>query len=271
MQIRTPSATSIQTDELSDVPAAERSRSRRVLLTGALGALGGWLAGAVGQPRRARAAAGDPLILGQSNFAGGSPTRLFATSAGGAFWMTQNGSGSGVRGESTSGTGGVFQTHHPDRHGILVQQDAAGPGGGTALRAESTRTGISVTAGLAGVDATGAEGVRGTSELGAGVHGISTASTGTWGQSTSGTGAFGFSDSGIGVLGGSNSNYGGWFEGPLATTRHLDIQEHPDPGAPPSSGIQFHARLFVRDNGSGKSQLCVRFQTGAIQVIATEP
>jgi hypothetical protein len=31
------------------------------------------------------------------------------------------------------------------------------------------------------------------------------------------------------------------------------------------------ARLFTRDNGSGKTQLCVRFATGAAIVIATEP
>lgn len=30
-------------------------------------------------------------------------------------------------------------------------------------------------------------------------------------------------------------------------------------------------RLYVRDNGSGKTQLCVRFNTGAVQVLATEP
>ena len=29
--------------------------------------------------------------------------------------------------------------------------------------------------------------------------------------------------------------------------------------------------LFVKDNGAGKSQLCVRFASGATQVIATEP
>ena len=31
------------------------------------------------------------------------------------------------------------------------------------------------------------------------------------------------------------------------------------------------ARLFTRDNGSGKTQLVVRFHTGAVVVIATEP
>jgi len=39
----------------------------------------------------------------------------------------------------------------------------------------------------------------------------------------------------------------------------------------PTAGVTNTGRLFLRDNGSGKSQLCVRFNTGAIQVIATEP
>ncbi len=39
---------------------------------------------------------------------------------------------------------------------------------------------------------------------------------------------------------------------------------------PPAPGANI-GRLYVRDNGSGKSQLVVRFPTGAIQVIATEP
>jgi len=29
--------------------------------------------------------------------------------------------------------------------------------------------------------------------------------------------------------------------------------------------------VFYKDNGSGKTQLCVRFNTGAVQVIATQP
>src|SRR5690348_7199975 len=31
------------------------------------------------------------------------------------------------------------------------------------------------------------------------------------------------------------------------------------------------AVVYTRDNGSGKTQLCVRFHTGAVQVLATEP
>ena len=40
-----------------------------------------------------------------------------------------------------------------------------------------------------------------------------------------------------------------------------------DPVAP----VANTGRLYTRDNGSGKTQLVVRFPTGAIQVIATEP
>lgn len=39
----------------------------------------------------------------------------------------------------------------------------------------------------------------------------------------------------------------------------------------PAAGAANTARLFARDNGSGKTQLCVRFNSGAIQVLATEP
>lgn len=38
--------------------------------------------------------------------------------------------------------------------------------------------------------------------------------------------------------------------------------------AAPSDG---QAVLYVKDNGAGKEQLCVRFATGAVQVLATEP
>lgn len=40
-----------------------------------------------------------------------------------------------------------------------------------------------------------------------------------------------------------------------------------DPAAPGAN----KARWFVRDNGAGKGELCVRFPSGAVQVIASEP
>lgn len=48
---------------------------------------------------------------------------------------------------------------------------------------------------------------------------------------------------------------------------YLSFAERGDPSAP-SSNIGL---LYARDNGAGKTQLCVRFPTGAVQVLATEP
>lgn len=48
----------------------------------------------------------------------------------------------------------------------------------------------------------------------------------------------------------------------------LEFEERPsDIGAP---GVN-RGRLFARDNGSGKTQICARFNTGAVVVIATQP
>jgi hypothetical protein len=43
--------------------------------------------------------------------------------------------------------------------------------------------------------------------------------------------------------------------------------EQDEPTAPGPRTLHF----FARDNGVGKTQLCVKFHTGAAQVIATEP
>jgi hypothetical protein len=48
---------------------------------------------------------------------------------------------------------------------------------------------------------------------------------------------------------------------------YFQFSEHSDPAAPSAN----MARLYVRDNGAGKTQLVIRFPTGAIQIIATEP
>lgn len=42
-------------------------------------------------------------------------------------------------------------------------------------------------------------------------------------------------------------------------------------GSDPAAGNASTGRLYTRGNGSGKTQLVIRFPTGAIQVIATEP
>ena len=44
------------------------------------------------------------------------------------------------------------------------------------------------------------------------------------------------------------------------------LEEITDPAAPSAD----QAKMYIRDSG-GKTQLCVRFATGAVQPIATEP
>jgi hypothetical protein len=77
----------------------------------------------------------------------------------------------------------------------------------------------------------------------------------------------GESPAGIGLYGISSSGYAGYFAGKVFTNKFHEMQEMSTPAAP----IANRARLFVRDNGLGKTQLCVRFPTGAVQVIKTEP
>lgn len=40
------------------------------------------------------------------------------------------------------------------------------------------------------------------------------------------------------------------------------------PDAPTAAGT---GKFFFRNNGAGKSQFCVRFPSGAVQIVATEP
>lgn len=48
---------------------------------------------------------------------------------------------------------------------------------------------------------------------------------------------------------------------------YVELSEMTAPAAPAANTV----RLFCRDNGSGKTQLCAQFPTGAIQAVATEP
>jgi hypothetical protein len=50
-----------------------------------------------------------------------------------------------------------------------------------------------------------------------------------------------------------------------------NYQEMIEVAVGPSAPATDKARLFMRDNGAGKTQFCVRFATGAVQVLATQP
>lgn len=53
----------------------------------------------------------------------------------------------------------------------------------------------------------------------------------------------------------------------IRSLSYRDFGEIADPLGPGKDS----ARLYARDNASGKTQLVVRFPTGAVQVLATEP
>lgn len=57
------------------------------------------------------------------------------------------------------------------------------------------------------------------------------------------------------------------FEALVKQVEGPTLEESADPAAPAANGV----RLYARDNGAGKTQLCARFATGAVQIIATEP
>lgn len=174
-------------------------QSRRALLAAAVGGLVGSAAAALGRPSSVQAAAGDTMKVGRENFAGASGTHLFATSSGGAFWATQYGFGSGVRGDSVSGHGGVFTTAHADRFGLYAQQTAGSLGNGAAVRAEGVNND-----GVYGTSS-GRRGIHGYSDTGAGVRGESSQATGVeavgWGA---GLTAQGDSSTAVGVQGIAN-------------------------------------------------------------------
>jgi hypothetical protein len=117
-------------------------------------------------------------------------------------------------------------------------------------------------------DATGPNGIGayGSTVSGVGVYGTATSGGGVVGTSTTGSGGTFSSDSGIGISGSSVGNYAGAFGGPVHVTKNVDIDEIPTPAVAPAG----MARLFARDDGAGKAQLCVIFPSGAEIVLATE-
>lgn len=92
----------------------------------------------------------------------------------------------------------------------------------------------------------------------------------TFGRAASGNIGIQLSDTGIDRRGAGLIRIGdgtstGYFE--VGPGYLQGIEQGSDPAAP-SANI---GRIFFKDNGAGKTQLAVRFSTGATQIIATEP
>ncbi len=151
--------------------------TRRALLTGGLGALAAFAVQAIGLPRQARAANGDPLLLGQSN--GSSATTslvlLDRTPDNGPLLRLTAGSGA-QNGDPDYGDGLVVWARNR-----AIQ---ASTGGGTAIRGTSTdQVGDGYSTGVHGEGRVGVHGEGPT-----GVRGISASGDGGYFKSTTGNG-----------------------------------------------------------------------------------
>jgi hypothetical protein len=230
---------------MTAIQSGSKSASRRALLAGALGGLGAWAASAIGRAAPVEAAAGDPIRMGQLNRAGGTSTELHTNAAGPGFKVEQVGDGPAIR---ASGKFPLWAQARDEEFGVAVIA-----GGGAA--------GISASGSVYGVAAFGSIGVHGRAYPRKG--------TGVFGSADTGRGVSGVTKEGKAVHGRADRHRGwaGYFDGKVFTRRYVELAEVVNPRNPRAD----RARLFLRDNGSGKTELCVRFHTGPVQVIATEP
>jgi len=242
----------------SSIRSDSKSPSRRALLAGVLGGIGAWATGLAGRVGAVQAANGDPVLVGGSH------------SGTGATSITNSGSPIAIIGVSTAGTNettGVFgQANSPTGRGVLgFAPTVNGKSHGVWAQSNSP-----VGRGVFGSTPAGGTGVYGSSSNavpGALPH---AAKTGVFGYSDKGSsakGVWGRSPGGHGLHGQSNAGWAGYFEGRVLIDKYAELVEIGTPSAPNSN----RARLFIRDNGNGRTQLCVRFHTGSVRVIATQP
>ena len=193
--------------------------------------------------------------MGRLNKAAGTETTLQTKTSGAAFLAQQLGGGPALRGEATHGRAvvgmagsdgtGVYG-ESPDHFGVRGQSN--------------------IGVGVFG-QAPGGYGVWGASDSGFALYGTSISSNGLYASSDSGSAIFATSSSGNGIVATSGKGYAAFLDGRVRIGGYVDVRRISDPPAPTGTA----ARLFTRDNGAGKSELCVRFATGAVQVIKTEP
>ena len=234
--------------------------TRRAFLAGAVGGIGAWAAGAVKGAAPVSATDGQPIIQSADNAGSGSTVvRSSGSTALQGVSDANSGTNYGVRGRTNSPDGaGVY--------GVAGGSDAMGVSG--------------VATGASGIGVRGESfwhmGVHGTSDRGWGVYGRSILGIGVRGTSDS-TGVYGYTGgtgtavkgragAGKAIHGISESGWAGFFDGKVFTKQFMEVAEVTNPAAPNAN----RARIFIRDNGSGKTQLCVRFPTGAIKVLATQ-
>ena len=238
-------------------------RSRRAILAATLGGVAGTILARLGGPESASATNGGAIILGNSPVAplDGTGTNEASLTTGiytttGIGFVATSPFGVGVFGNSQSNVG----TYGQSTSNVGVY------GNSTSSVGVYGQSGATDSAGVAGRSFGDSTGVQGTS--GATLP-TAKAKTGVFGyasQDSASRGVYGESPAGHGIHGKSSTGWAGYFDGRVFTTKYHELVEVSTPSAPASN----HARLFVRDNGSGKTQLCVRFPTGAVKVLATQ-
>ena len=247
-----------------------KSSSRRALLAGALGGIGALAATVIGRPSLTRAHDVDDVLLGGTNISGGLTTITNNLNSSHVFSGGSQSGGTGVRGLSVSGNGIAGDS----TSGIGVagsSQTSIGVKGFSSshigVHGFSFASGQPATVGWAEANSTG---VQGYSDNGTGSLPAAKPKTGVYGyaaQDNASQGVWGHSPAGNGVVGSTTTGYAGYFSGKVYSTHFYELSEIGTPAAPAPN----RARLFVKDNGTGKTQLCVRFHTGAVKVITTEP
>jgi hypothetical protein len=240
--------------------AVDNPRSRRALLAGAVGGVGAWLVSAAQRAMPAEAAAGDPLRIGQVNSGGGASTELRATTTKPVFRAVQLGGGTALRGESPTGHAAILETR--SRHKF-------------ALIARNASTSLLTEAGAILAEAKHQYGVLATTDTGVGVIAISHfggTAVSAIAERSGGTailclsldepGSYALRASGPTELAGQVDIFGN-----MTISQGITLSETTLPPQPSADQLG----LFARDNGLGKTELCVQFATGAVQVLATEP
>jgi hypothetical protein len=193
---------------------ATEPRSRRAILAGAIGGLAGLIAGRVASPDKANAAAGDPLLIGNtSNNAGTTNTTLTTSSTGTGLLITQNGTGTALRGSAVgagsiagfftanNGTGISGVTGNGNSYGVFAQNNGATGSAGAIRAAGGTNHGVVATTALSTSYAVKAV----NNSAGEAVFGQSTATTAAAGVGVRGVTAGELGSGVVGVAG----NFGG--------------------------------------------------------------
>jgi hypothetical protein len=231
-------------------------------------------------------ATGQPAIIGRSGgsrtgvqgYSGSSGPPAAKAKTGVYGYAAQDSSAKGVWGETVSGIG------------VLGQATATSGGTPTGVSGSSNSTdgqGVFGSANALTGECYGVWGVS-ASSAGHGVHGHATAASGatfgvygaasspngigvlgtTFGGGTASRGVSGQTAAGHGIHGkATTTGFAGYFEGKVYTSKFIEMTEQSSNPAAPAAN---KARLFVRDDGTGHTQLCVRFNTGSVKVLATQ-